>query len=74
MADLLIRDVPDDVVAAIDADAGRLALSRSEYLRRTLTQAAARRRAAVVTVDDLTRFQAAFTDLGDDGVMSQAWR
>jgi predicted nucleic acid-binding protein len=35
MTDLLIRDVPDDIVAAIDADAGRLGLSRSEYLRRT---------------------------------------
>jgi hypothetical protein len=32
MADLLIPDVPDDVVAAIDTNAARLGLSRPEYL------------------------------------------
>jgi len=36
MADMLIRDVPDDVVAAIDAQALRLGLSRSVYVRRRL--------------------------------------
>ena len=30
MTDVLIRDVPDDVIAALDAHAGRLGLSRSE--------------------------------------------
>lgn len=34
MADVLIRDVPDDVVAALDAHAGRLGLSRSHYVQR----------------------------------------
>lgn len=51
MTDLLIRDVPDDIVAAIDANAGRLGLSRTEYLRRTLTQAATR--PSAVTVNQL---------------------
>jgi hypothetical protein len=74
VTDLLIRDVPDDVVAAIDADAGRLGLSRSEYLRRTLAQAAARTQTVAVTVDDLARFQTLFADLRDDDVMRQAWR
>ena len=41
MADLLVRDVPDDVVAALDAHAARLGLSRSEYVRRRLAQDAA---------------------------------
>jgi len=36
MVDVLVRDVPDDVVRALDARAGRLRLSRSEYLRRRL--------------------------------------
>ena len=36
MTDMLIRDVPDDVIAALDAHAGRLGLSRSEYVRRRL--------------------------------------
>ena len=34
MADMLIRDVPDDVIAALDAHAARLGLSRSEYVHR----------------------------------------
>ena len=38
MPDILIRDVPDDVVAAIDAKAQRAGLSRTEYLRRTLSR------------------------------------
>lgn len=73
VTDLLIRDVPDDVVAAIDADAGRLGLSRSEYLRRTLARAAIRPSGAV-TVDDLVRFESVFADLADDEVMRQAWQ
>ena len=32
MTDMLIHDVPDDVVAAVDARASRLGLSRSEYV------------------------------------------
>ena len=42
MTDVLIRDVPDDVIAALDAHAGRLGLSRSEYVRRRLAQYAPR--------------------------------
>jgi len=73
MADLLIRDVPDDVVAAVDAHAGRLGLSRSEYVRRRLAQDAAASDSAV-SVDDLARFADVFSDLADPGVMDQAWR
>lgn len=72
MTDVLIRDVPDDVLAAIDAKAQRLGLSRSEYLRRAL----ARERATTevdVTVGDLSRFADTFSDLADDDVMRQAW-
>jgi hypothetical protein len=71
MTDILIRDVPDDVVAAIDANAGRLGLSRTEYLRRTVAQAA--HRPATVTVEQLRRFGATFVDLADDEIMRQAW-
>ena len=72
MTDLLIRDVPDDVVAAIDLNAGRLGLSRSEYLRRTLAHVA--HQPGVVTVDDLARFASIFADLADDDVMRRAWQ
>jgi hypothetical protein len=73
MSDILIRDVPDDVLAAIDAKAHRAGLSRTEYLRRTL----ARERSEAtldVTKDDLAAFADTFSDLGDDTVMDAAWR
>lgn len=73
MADMLIRDVPDDVVAAIDAHARRLGLSRTEYVRRQLARDAAAH-GSVVEVGDLVRFTETFADLGDPAVMSQAWR
>jgi len=72
MTDLLIRDVPDSVVAAIDAGASRLGLSRSEYLRRALAQAVLPAGGAV-RVDDLARFGDMFADLADPDVMRQAW-
>jgi plasmid stability protein len=73
MTDMLIRDVPDEVVAAVDARANRLGLSRSEYVRRRLAQDAVPPGAAVTT-QDLARFAEVFSDLDDPNVMSQAWR
>jgi|SRR5215469_4537192 len=73
MTDMLIRDVPDDVVAAIDARASRMGLSRSEYVRRRLAQDAVTTGAAV-SLQDLARFTDLFGDLADPEVMSQAWR
>lgn len=54
MTDMLIRDVPDEVVAAVDARASRLGLSRSEYVRRRLAQDAASA-SSTVTTQDLAR-------------------
>jgi hypothetical protein len=51
----VIRNVPDDVVAAIGAKAQRAGLSRTEYLRRTLSCERAED-AAGATVDDLAPF------------------
>jgi Ribbon-helix-helix protein, copG family len=73
MTDVLIRDVPDDVIAALDAHAGRLGLSRSEYVRRRLAQDAATS-GSQVSVRDLARFADLFGDLADPDVMSQAWQ
>jgi plasmid stability protein len=70
---LLVRDIPDEVVAALDAEAARKGLSRSEYLRRTLTQLS-RASERTATVEDLTRFEQTFRDLDDPDVMEQAWR
>jgi Ribbon-helix-helix protein, copG family len=73
MTDVLIRDVPDDVIAALDAHARRLGLSRSEYVRRRLAQDATTA-GSPVSVEDLARFADAFGDLADPDVMSQAWK
>jgi hypothetical protein len=64
VTDILIRDVPEDVIAAIDIKAQRLGLSRTEYLRRTLTR---ERDAAPseVSVADLAAFADTFADLAD---------
>lgn len=72
MSDVLIRNVPDDVIAAIDAHAASMGLSRNEYLRRRLGQ---ERRLGVrpVTVEDLRVFSERCADLADPEVMRQAW-
>lgn len=72
MTDILIRDVPDEVLAAIDAKAKRVGLSRTEYLRRALE----RERvvdAGAVSLDQLRRVAALAEDLDDPAVMSGAW-
>jgi hypothetical protein len=69
---VLIRDVPDEVLAAIDATAKSLGLSRTEYLRRTLARE--RRMTGSVTVHALALFADRCGDLLDPTVMEQAWQ
>jgi hypothetical protein len=73
VTDVLIRDVPDAVLAGVDAHASRLGLSRVEYIRRRLASDAQTSHGAV-TVDDLVLLGQNCADLGDDEVMDQAWR
>ncbi len=73
MADVLIRDVPDAVLAGVDARAARLGISRVEYIRRRLAADAATG-AAKVSLADLRRFAERFADLSDESVMDPAWR
>jgi hypothetical protein len=72
MTDVLIRDVPDEVVAAIEDKARRLGLSRTEYLRRHMLRVATSTEAQVTT-ESLQRFNQRFSDLGDPDVMRGAW-
>lgn len=72
MSDVLIRDVPDDVLAGIDARASELGLSRVEYIRRRLAQDARTVRVSV-TRDDLHRLGQAVAGLSDDELMRKAW-
>ena len=73
MADVLIRDVPDAVLARIDAHAARLGISRVEYIRRRLAADAATA-SAPVSVHDLRKFADGFPDLASEEVMDAAWR
>lgn len=72
MADVLIRDIPEDVLAAVDARAARLGLSRAAYIRRRLAAEAAASTATVSTADLRTLADLA-ADLEDPHVMGAAW-
>lgn len=72
VTDVLIRDVPDDVVSAIEAKAKRLGLSRTEYLRRQMLRVASTGDEPV-TVESLRQFAETFADLADPEVMRGAW-
>jgi Ribbon-helix-helix protein, copG family len=70
VTDILIRDVPDDVVAALDANAKRTGQTRAEYLRRLLAD----QQPLALTREQLNRFAERTADLGDAEVMAAAWR
>jgi hypothetical protein len=76
LADILIRDVPDETVAELDAAADRAGISRVEYVRRTL--AAEARRAAhgarpPLTRDDWKQLHEIAADLANEDIMRGAW-
>ena len=73
MTNILIREVPDDVVAAIDAKAQRAGLSRTEYLRRALARERTEQ-SGDVNAEDLRQFAESFSDLADPEIMGQAWK
>ena len=73
MSDVLIRDIPDDVLAVLDQLAARMGLSRTEYIRRRLAQDARAARISV-TPEDWSRFTDTYRDLGDPTVMDQIGR
>ncbi len=72
MTDILIRDVPDEVLAAIDAKAKQVGLSRTEYLRRALERERTQANGPV-DIDQLANLAALTQDLDDDDVMGDAW-
>jgi len=73
MADVLIRNVDDDDLKAIDTIAAREGLSRNEFLRREAHKIAREHHGEIVTVADLRRSLALSSDLLDDDVMRGAW-
>ncbi|NDL56216.1 ribbon-helix-helix protein, CopG family [Phytoactinopolyspora mesophila] len=73
MTDLLIRNIDEEAVRRIDANAERQGLSRSEYLRREVSRLA-QIGARPATRADLARSAELFADLADESVMEQAWK
>lgn len=72
MTDILIRDVPEEVVAEIDIKAANAGLSRTEYLRRALLREQAISQSKV-TITSLAKFAETFSDLEREDVMGDAW-
>ncbi|MFM7045037.1 MAG: FitA-like ribbon-helix-helix domain-containing protein [Ilumatobacteraceae bacterium] len=72
MTDILIRDIPDEVIAAIDARAKRVGLSRTEYLRRALERERIGS-SGPVSIGDLARLAMLAADVEDPSVMANAW-
>jgi hypothetical protein len=73
VTDILIRNVPDSVIAEIDAEAVGLGISRAEYVRRQLLREALRIKQPVAW-DDLVASSHRLSDLLDDQLMERAWR
>lgn len=73
MTDLVIRNVSDQTILRIDAAARRLGLSRNEFLSRQLEQLCGAPANDPTTMADLERSVAAFADLANESVMSEAW-
>ena len=73
MSDVVIRDIPDDVLAILDQLAAGMGLSRTEFIRRRLIQDARAARMSV-TPEDWNRFTDSYRDLSDSAVMDHAWK
>lgn len=71
--DILIRGLPEDVVAALDAAAQRRGISRNEYLSRVLANEARSTDRPTVSADDFKRLNELLPDLLDPEVMDGAW-
>ena len=75
MTDVLIRDVPEDDLRAIDARAAGMGLSRNEFLRRQLHNEARLARAPQrkVTREDLRRAAEICKEVLDPDFERRAW-
>ena len=74
MPDILVREVPAEVLRALDLQAKNLGLSRADYLRRTLARQAATTQEGALSIKDLQQFAQQHEDLADESIMLQAWQ
>ena len=73
MPDVLVRGAREEVLAAIEAHAARLRLTRNEYLWRRLTQDARATGDETARAGDLRTFANPFADLAEPSVMRDGW-
>lgn len=73
MTDVLVRGVPEDDIARVDAEAARLGLSRNAYLQREIHRIARHRTVRDATPEDFARVKPALKNLTDDDTMTKAW-
>ena len=73
MADLLVRNVSAEVIAALDAGAAQLGVSRNEFVRRRLSQELQQSHESV-TEAHLRGLLELLPDLADPKIMDNAWR
>jgi hypothetical protein len=74
MPNVLIRELSQEAVDRIDAEAAGQGLSRNEYLRRKLEEGTGPPGDRTVTAEDWQRSAEVFADLADSSVMDTAWR
>lgn len=72
MPDILICEVPDEVIGALDRNARRLGLSRTEYLRHILVHESTVA-GTNATLEDWRSLAERHADLDDPEVMRQTW-
>ncbi|RNI24248.1 ribbon-helix-helix protein, CopG family [Flexivirga caeni] len=73
MADVLIRNVDDDDLHAIDTIAARQGMSRNEFLRRETHQMVRRHDGESITVADLRVSLSLTSDVLNEDIMRGAW-
>jgi len=74
MPNILIRDLSQEAVDRIDAEAADRGLSRNEYLRRKFEEGSGPTGDRRITDEDWQRSAEVFSDLADPTVMDAAWR
>lgn len=73
MTDIVIRDLPDDVIVGLDRKAKERGLSLEEFIRLRLVESVSRSRERV-TVESLRYMSERFAELADSEVTAAAWR
>ena len=74
MVDLLVRGVPEELVARYQHEAEARRISRNDALVEALTRSAPRPASSGLTIERWRAFMANYADLAEPIVMDAAWR